>query len=266
MLKNNSITNGVRNITLQITDVGGLDSSILTIMLTVRSRNDEPNLSIDEIIQYTETPPTEAPDNIHIVSLHLVSIMDEEMDDIASINITLTATNGDLDQGEQLFIEGSNDLLDKAITTTTSIYIPCEGTVTEYVEVLRSIKYINYEDEPTYYANATTREKLQRVIIVELTDNNATSPSTATHRILVNLTLINDNAPNISLRLTDTSCYITRPGGSGINRRSTRSVRSNLSQKRLQIKRKGRTMLKPVSYETIMIALLNVLFLIGAAN
>lgn len=248
MLKNNSITNGVRNITLQITDIGGLDSSFLMITLTVRSRNDEPNVAIDEIIQYTETPPNETPENIHIVTLHLVSIMDEEMDNISSINITLTATNGALDENEQIYIAGSNDLLDKAIPTPTSIYIPCEGTVTEYVQVLRSIKYVNYEDEPTYYANSATREKLQRIIIVELTDNNATSPSTATHRILINLTLINDNAPSISLRFTDDSCAVSRPGGSGVNRRSTRSVRSNPSQKRLQIKRKGRTMLRPVSY------------------
>ncbi|XP_019864320.1 PREDICTED: uncharacterized protein LOC109593738 [Amphimedon queenslandica] len=247
LLKNNSITNGVRNITLQITDIGDLDSSILTIMLTVRSRNDEPNLVIDEIIQYTETP-TEPPENVHIVTLHLVSIIDEEMDNISSINITLTATNGALDENEQIYIAGSNDLLNKAIVTSTSIYIPCEGTVTEYVQVLRSIKYVNSEEEPTYYANPATREKLQRVIIVELTDNNATSPSTATHRILVNLTLINDNNPNISLRFTDgSSCAVSRPGGSRlhVNRRSTRSVRSNSSQKRLQIKRKGRTMLRP---------------------
>ena len=242
LIQDNSITNGVRNITLQVTDIGGLYSSGITIMLAVRSRNDEPDVTIDEVLQFTE-----GSSSVYIIRLDLIKIIDEEMDNIASMNITLTATNGALDDGEFLFPQSASRLLNKATITDYSIYILCEGTVSEYEEVLRSIKYINEEDEPTYYANTATREKLQRVITIKLTDNNATSPSTAVHHILVNLTLVNDNIPNITLGLTDT-CEASRPGGSrpGINKRSARSVSSH-QLKRLKVKRKGKTILNSVS-------------------
>ena len=232
-----------------MTDIGGLYSSGITIMLAVRSRNDEPDVTIDEVLQFTE-----GSSSVYIIRLDLIKIIDEEMDNIASMNITLTATNGALDDEESILLQ-SDPLCDKETTTQYSIYIPCEGTVSEYEEVLRSIKYINEKDEPTYYANAATREKLQRVITIILTDNNATSPSTAVHHILVNLTLVNDNTPNITLGLTDASCEASRPGGSrpGINKRSARSVSSH-QLKRLKVKRKGMTILNSVSMTCCIIA------------
>lgn len=209
-------------------------------MLAVRSRNDEPDVTIDEVLQFTE-----GSSSVYIIRLDLIKIIDEEMDNIASMNVTLAATNGALDDEESILLQ-SDPLCNKEDITQYSIYIPCEGTVSQYEEVLRSIKYINEKDEPTYYANAATREKLQRVITIKLTDNNETSPSTAVHHILVNLTLVNDNVPNITLGLTDTSCEAIRPGGSGINKRSARSVSSH-QLKRLKVKRKGKTILNSVS-------------------
>ena len=225
-----------------MTDIGGLSSSGITIMLAVRSRNDEPDVTIDEVLQFTE-----GSSSVYIIRLDLIKIIDEEMDNIASMNITLAATNGALDDEESILLQ-SDPLCNKETTTRYSIYIQCEGTVSEYEEVLRSIKYINEKDEPTYYANAATREKLQRVITIKLTDNNETSPSTAVHHLLVNLTLVNDNVPNITLGLTGTSCEANRPGGSrpGINKRSARSVSSH-QLKRLKVKRKGMTILNSVS-------------------
>lgn len=174
----------------------------------------------------------------HIITLHLISIMDEELNNISSINVTLTATNGELDEGDNIFVRSiNNPFIDKAIRTRHSIYIPCEGTVNEFEDVLRSIFYLNEEDEPTYYVNAISKEKLRREIVIELTDNNITHPATAIHRILVNITLINDHTPNITLKLTNSSCLVSYPGS--INKRNTRFAASSHSQRRLQVKRKG---------------------------
>ena len=220
----------------------------MTISIAVSERNDQPSVTIDEIIQFTEGSKS-----VEIVTLHLIDIIDEEMNNITSINITLTATNGDLDEEDKIFIRTPSHppITNAANVTNRLVYIPFEGTVEQFEEVLKSIRYVNQEDEPTYYVNVTSREKLNRVIIVQIIDNNATHPSLAEHHILINMTLVNDNAPVINLNLTSSSCLTSYPGViNNLQKRDMHSFGTRL-KRRLQLKRKTNDVLGLVSFSTI---------------
>ena len=174
--------------------------------------------------------------SIEIVTLHLLDLIDEEMDNISSINVTLSATNGELDELEYIFLRTPLiPLLDFAKVTQTSITINANGTVEEYENILRAIRYINQEDEPTYYANATTSEVLERKITITITDSDE-KPSTAVHYIAINITLINDNRPVININVNDLSCLAVYPGEkSNVVKRDTQwagKVRRRLQNKR----------------------------------
>ena len=216
----------------------------MTISIAVSERNDEPSVTIDEIIQFTEGSKS-----VDIVTLHLLDIIDEEMNNISSINITLTATNGDLDEEDIIFIRTPfYPLITYADVTNRSVYISFEGTVEQFEEVLKSIRYVNQEDEPTYYVNVTSKEKLERVIIVQIIDNNATHPSLAEHHIMINMTLVNDNAPVIKLNLTNSSCLTSYPGVvNNLQRRDVQSFGTRL-KRRLHLKRKTNDVLGLVSF------------------
>lgn len=219
----------------------------MTISIAVSERNDQPSVTIDEIIQFTEGSKS-----VDIVTLHLLDIIDEEMNNISSINITLTATNGDLDEEDIIFIRTPfYPLITYADVTNRSVYISFEGTVEQFEEVLKSIRYVNQEDEPTYYVNVTSKEKLERVIIVQIIDNNATHPSLAEHHIMINMTLVNDNAPVIKLNLTNSSCLTSYPGVvNNLQRRDVQSFGTRL-KRRLHLKRKTNDVLGLVSFFTM---------------
>lgn len=258
LLPNNTVSSGVRTISLQVSDIERLFSQTITIRLEVTERNDEPDARLDNVLDFVE-----GTSSVRILTSTVIRIMDEELNNISSINVTLTATNGELDTAEYIFIHQSRTpVTDKAISPPpfTNIYIPCEGTVSQYEEVLRAIHYVNQADEPTYYANATSREKLIREIIIELKDDNVTQPATAVHRVLVNITLINDNTPVISLNVTNSSCLVmTYPGNNGINKRSIRATTYNSKvvplrlQRKLQVKRKAKSIIGMVScYQALL--------------
>ena len=244
---NNSVTDGVRTVTLLVNDTKGYNSETVTISLAVSERNDQPSVTIDEVIQFTEGSKS-----VDIVTLHLIDIIDEEMNNITNINITLTATNGDLDEEDKIFIRTPfYPLITYADVTNRSVYISFEGTVEQFEEVLKSIRYVNQEDEPTYYVNVTSKEKLNRVIIVQIIDDNVTHPSLAEHHILINMTLVNDNTPVINLNLTSSSCLTSYPGVlNNLQKRDTRSFGTRL-KRRLHLKRKTNDVLGLVSYLTI---------------
>jgi cysteine-rich repeat protein len=237
LFTNNSLSDGVRTVVMQVNDTYGDSSQLVTILLHANERNDEPTVQIDESLQFTEGSRS-----VRIVTTHLLKIIDEEMNNISSINITLTATNGDLDPSDNIFVRTPiYPLITRANLTNTSLILYADANVNEYEEVLRSILYINQEDEPTYYANATTREKLQREIIITLTDDNSTHPSTAIHRISINLVLINDNRPVITLKFSDPSCLATYPH-SNMQRRSVQypgKYGMVKNQKRFLLKRRN---------------------------
>ena len=215
-------------------------SEMLMVYIDVTERNDEPDVQIDETIHFTEGSKS-----IQIVTLHLIDIMDEEMDNISRINVTYAATNGKLDTNEQIFIHGLASLFQFADVTFNQILIEKEATFEEYEDVLRNIRYVNQEDEPTFYANVTTREILQREVIIALTDNNATHPSVAVHRIMINLTLVNDKVPVIVINTTNTSCLAVPPTVPPVNtpqKRDTLAVApfsAKIHRRRLQLKRKS---------------------------
>lgn len=233
---NNSVLNGIRTASFYALDSLGGSSQTLTVYVDVSERNDEPDVQIDETIYFTEGSTS-----IDIVTLHLVDIMDEELNNISRINVTLTATNGALDPLDEIFVRTPFPFILFTEIQENQIVIEMEGTHEEYEEVLRSIRYVNQEDEPTYYANITTREILQREVIIALTDDNATHPSVAVHRIMINLTLINDNAPVITINTTDTKCLAVPPASSLQKRdtSATMSFSTKFHRRRLQLKRKS---------------------------
>ena len=241
LLHNNSVSTGTRIITVQINDTSAASSQLVTVSLYVSNRNDEPALKIDATIQFTEGATS-----IDIVTLHLVDIIDEEMNNISSINVTLTATNGKLDEGDVIFIRTPyHPLIDLAEVTNRSVFLSTEGSVEQYEGVLRSILYVSLEDEPTYYINTTSKEKLNREIIVQITDNNPTHPSVAEHRIAINMTLINDNVPVINI--TNSSCLTSYPGINFVDKRSVNFRANHFKQRRLKLKRKSNIPLGLVS-------------------
>ena len=235
LLTNNSISNNTRTIRLWVEDIYGLTSDVVTISLVVKIRNDEPDVKIDETIHYTENALS-----IAIVTQHLLDIVDEEMHNISSMNITLVALNGKLDEGDIIFLRSPKTALSQAAELMPKqVYVNYTATVEDYEEFLRSVRYINEEEEPTYLANVTTREVLNREVLLQITDS-APSPSTAIHRIKINLTLINDNKPVVSLNVANGSCLSSYPGGS-ISKRSA-PLSGRRPYRRLDMRKKAMDM------------------------
>ena len=249
---NNSVADGNRTVQLRVTDSAGAISNTVTVIVVVEDRNDEPTVMIDDSITFEE-----GGNSIEIVTQHLVDIMDEEMNNISSIDITLSSPNGQLDQNERLFLRTPLfPMLLDAMVTRTQITLDAEGTVEQYEEVLRAVRYINQEDEPTCFVNG--EERLQRVLTVMITDNNPVTPSTVTHIIGISITLINDNAPRLVLR---SDCPGPLPVGifssspfTSLHKRDTSSLKPH---RMLQLKKKAVSgQLRPVRHSTTFFTLL----------
>ena len=221
-------------ISIAATDTSEAQSETVSIYIDVQNRNDPPEISINDMLQFTEGSPS-----IAIATSYILSLMDEEQNNISKINVTLVSVNGKLDTGDSFaFRSIQTTLLNTVEVFPTYISTSDPGTVEEYEDFLRSIRYINEEVEPTYYVNSTSNELLMREIIIEITDN-APSPSTAVYAISINITLINDEKPAIRIHLTDSSCYATYPMGqpSKYSKRDTYSF--NRLHKRLHNKRRS---------------------------
>ena len=247
-LTDNSVADGNRTAQLRVTDGGGATSNTVIMIVVVEDRNDEPTVIIDDSINFEEGGTS-----IEIVTQHLVDIMDEEMDNISSIVIALSSPNGQLDQKERLFLRTPLfPMLLDAMVTKTEVTLDVEGTVEQYEEVLKAVRYINQEDEPTCFVSG--EERLQRVITVMITDNNPITPSTVAHVIGINITLINDNAPRLMLR---SDCPATPPVGifssSSFSSMHKRDTTSHRPHRMLQLKKKAISgHFRPVRYCTTL--------------
>ena len=202
---NDSIVSGIRNISIQAMDVYGFNSEQIDIFIDVQTRNDEPELIVNDMLQFTEGSTS-----IEIATPHMLALMDEEKNGISELCVTLNGVNGPLDEDEFLILRTTQTrLLDSLVYEPRNICTTDEGSVEDYEDFLRSIRYINQEDEPSYYVNGS-KTRLVREIVVKITDNGSI-PSTATHRIEVMITLVNDNKPLISINVVNSSCIANHP-------------------------------------------------------
>ena len=198
---NNSVTDGRRNITLTTTDMGSLASTTLTILISVAERNDGPAIdlgggeNVDVVVTYIENSPPVA-----IGLSHLIEVMDEEGNNVSSVVIELVSTNGELDEGDTIFLRTPMALPfvrdPNTVVTKKLINITLTDDSASYTEAIQAVRYENTEREPTLFVNGTTN--LSREVVIRITDaSTMPSPTTNEVRVGVRIEPINDNAPRI---------------------------------------------------------------------
>jgi cysteine-rich repeat protein len=198
---NDTVSDGVRTISISATDTGGLQSTnTLTILVDVDRRNDGPAVDLGAgndqgfTVNYVEGEPSVA-----IGISHLISISDEEGDAVSSMEVELVATNGPLDDGDTLFLRTPVALPvishPNTTITRTSISASYLDSNSDYVDTLRALRYINTEDEPTLFVNDGVR--FYREIVIRITDSVLPVPTTNVVRVTVEIEPINDKTPRI---------------------------------------------------------------------
>ena len=199
------------------------------------SRNDMPVLDLGggENTDFTITYVEDAP-SIAVAVFHLTSLMDEEDNDISSLNITLLSTNGMLDPGEAIFFRTPTALpifFDPRNTfEATFIYVEMNDTTVSYVDLLRSLRYTNTELEPTL-TNAEG-ENITREIVIQITDDNFGDRATTEIRVGIEIQTVNDNRPQIFINSLPVSCTEDFRGQDIEVARRRREVRSASKQRR----------------------------------
>ncbi len=233
-IENDTIPIGFRTLFIITNDTFNAQSETVSIDINVQSRNDEPEIVINDMLQFVEGSTS-----IEIATPHILSLMDEEQHGISKLTVTLVGVNGGLDEEDSLVLRLiETNLLETLETNHTYISTSDPGTVQDYEDFLRSIRYINEAVEPTYYVNLTSKELLERRIVIEITDDGPIK-STAVYTIMINITLRNDEKPVIRINLVDTGCLATYPEGlsSQYSKRDTSSL--NRLHRRLQNKRRS---------------------------
>ena len=235
LLRNDSVQNGQRNVTIVAQDLEGEVSDLIVAYITVMNRNDMPAIDLgggenmDFTITYIENEPS-----IAVAVFHLTNLMDEEDNGISSLSIMLLSTNGMLDAGEAIFLRTPTALeifFDPRNTfTDTFIYVEMNGTTVDYLEILQSLRYVNTEAEPTL-TNAQG-ENLTREVVIRITDANFGDRSTAEIRVGIEIQPVNDNAPRIYINSLPASCTEDFRDQDIVVTRSRREVRSASKQQR----------------------------------
>ena len=197
---NDSVTDGQRSIAINATDTHTRSSNTLTLLIDVSKRNDGPAIDLGDgddagfTVTYTENGPSVA-----IGLNHLIQVMDEEGHNISSMFIELISTNGELDEGDLLFLRTPMALPllfdPNTAITNRSINISLPGESAAYSDLLQAVRYVNTEPEPTLFVNGS---KLTREIVIRITDATILpAPTTNEVRVTVQIEPINDNAPRI---------------------------------------------------------------------
>ena len=226
----NSITEGQRNITLITTDTGSLTSDTLTILINVARRNDGPAVDlgggedINLAITYIENGPS-----VPIGLSHLIKVMDEEGNNISSMTIELVSTNGELDDGDYIFLRTPMALPflfdPRTVVTDKLINISLPGDSVLYMQAIQAVRYINTEHEPTLFVNESTT--LSREVIIRITDTSTTTlPETNEVRVIVTIQPINDNAPKIIINSDPVCTEDCRDSDAVIRQRFRRHLKS----------------------------------------
>lgn len=211
---NNSVANGTRTLSISATDTGGrMSPNILTILVHVTNRNDGPAVYLG--LDHDQVNYTEGGQFVGIGVSYLISISDEEGDRVSSIDIELVATSGNLDPQDILFLLTRMDLdPDSLVITETRITASSLESESDYVEVIRALRYINSEDEPTLFVNGV---RVHREIVMRITDE---ALATNVVRVPVEIEPINDNAPRIIINSDPVCTQDYRDSETTVMRRS----------------------------------------------
>lgn len=234
----NSVTEGQRNITLITTDTGSLTSNTLIILIDVAKRNDGPAIdlgggeNIDFAVTYIENGPS-----VPIGLSHLIRVIDEEEDKISSITFELVSINGELDDGDYIFLRTPMALPflfdTNTVITDKLINISLTGDSILYTQAIQAVRYINTELEPTLFVNESTI--LSREVVIRITDVSTTPiPETNEVRVFITIQPVNDNAPKIIINSNPFCTEDCRDSDalSTIRRRSPRHLKSGEKRKR----------------------------------
>lgn len=197
---NNLVIDGQRAITISANDTSGSISNTLTLLINVTERNDGPAIDLGNgnnagfDVTYTENGPS-----VELGLSHMIQVMDEEGHNISSMVIQLVSTNGELDEGDILFLHTPMALPfisdPNTVITDRMISINLPGDSTDYTSALQAVRYINTENEPTLFVNGSY---LIREVVIRITDTSTLpAPSTNEVRVTVQIEPINDNAPRI---------------------------------------------------------------------
>ena len=233
----NAVTNGERNITITTTDTDSLSSNTLTLLINVTERNDGPAIDLGDgdnagfSVTYTENGP-----GVAIGLTHLIQVMDEEGHNVSSMIIELVSENGELDDGESLFLRTPMALPfifdPNTIITNTLINVSLTSESAAYARLLQAVRYTNTELEPTLFVNGSS---LTREIVIRITDASTVPvPTTNEVRVSVQIEPINDNAPRIIINSDPVCTEDCRDSGDvkTISRRSATPLRGTLRRRR----------------------------------
>ena len=223
---NDSVTDGLRTALIFVQDTGNLISGNVTAYVNVMDRNDGPVVTLTDEANSMTTFVENGP-SVPIGFLHLIRVMDEEGHNISSMDVTLVATNGNLDPGESVFLRTPMPIIivtdPRTRTSETSIHIEINAEPELYVRTLQNILYNNPAAEPTLF-NATG-SNLIRQVVVRITDAAVGSQTTTEFRVTVVIEPINDNAPRIIIN-TSPKCSEDCRDDPGIQKtRSRRDVK-----------------------------------------
>ncbi len=217
-------------VSISAIDEQGAESDSVDIYIDIQTSNNETSEDIVDTLQFTEGSTS-----IAIATPIVLELIREENDGISKLTVLLDATNGDLDDGDRLFLH-PHQQYDTEENTNVSLIISSLESLDEYIDFLMSVRYINEEDEPTYFTS-NGAEELTRQVVIQVTSNGTPSSQT-TYHLLINMTLINDGKPIISIALFDQGCLATYP----VNQNSKRDVYSSgRLLKILQRKRRSTT-------------------------
>ena len=226
---NDSVTDGQRNVTIFVRDTGSIESGNITAYVIVMDRNDGPVVTLtdeeDSMTVFVENGPS-----VPIGFFHLIQVMDEEGNNISSLDVNLIAINGNLDPEETIFPRSpmfAQFVTDPTISTTvtqTSIHIETNARPELYVQALQSVYYNNRALEPTLFNE--TGSNLTRQVVVTITDAVVGSQTTTEFRVTILTESINDNRPRIIISTFPSCSEDGRDSPDGQTARSRRDTRA----------------------------------------
>jgi hypothetical protein len=214
---------GPRTITFIVVDNKGAHSRPAVVTVVVTRTNDPVQLDLgvgvgqQDSITFTEIAEGQNGVGIHIVSRpHRVKIFNEEEttqnEHLHMITIHLRAgTCGKLDNDELVYLLQYPDNTFKVSRTSDARGFTVEtiGTSMDparvrevFEDVVSSALYVNLAIEPSGYCDPTKTAVLERYIDVTLSDSGSPHHNT-TVSVRVFTEWVNDNAPDISLMVTD---------------------------------------------------------------
>ena len=193
--------------------------------------------------------------SIPIVLPHLLDVMDEESHNISRLTVQLTATNGELDPTDAIFLRSpaALEFIDSFHTepTTTLLDFSLNATTATYRRLLLTIFYDNNEKEPTVFnANGSM---LNREVLITIYDDNflrngqMNSQDTnsddnlgvgiAMLRVNILIQTVNDNPPRILIRAEPDGCGQSSTEGEDVvedvarRRRDVRAAASRMKKR-----------------------------------